>query len=209
MSTPSANPTFKLYYFNIKGLAEPIRFLFAYGNQKYEDIRIPGEDWPTLKPTFPLGQVPVLEVDGHRVYQSTPIARYLAKHVGLAGKNEWEDLIIDIVVDTVNDLRLKIATAFFEADEEAKKKKSATLNTETIPFYLEKLDSLAKENNGYFALGRLTWVDLYFVAALDFLKSATNPDLIANYPNVQSVVDNVLAVESIKNWVKSRPQTDR
>lgn len=56
---------------------------------------------------------------------------------------------------------------------------------------------------------QLTWVDLYFVAGLDFLKSATNPDLIANYPNVQAVVDNVLAVESIKNWVKNRPQTDR
>lgn len=54
---------------------------------------------------MPMGQMPVLEVDGHRVYQSMSIARYLAKRVGLAGSNDWENLQIDIIVDTLNDLR--------------------------------------------------------------------------------------------------------
>lgn len=46
---PSENPTFKLTYFNMRGLAEPIRFLFAYGGIEYEDNRIEREEWPTLK----------------------------------------------------------------------------------------------------------------------------------------------------------------
>lgn len=54
---------------------------------------------------MPFGQVPVLEVDGQSVHQSTSIARYVAKKVGLAGANDWESLLIDIVVDTVNDFR--------------------------------------------------------------------------------------------------------
>lgn len=54
---------------------------------------------------FPFGQVPVLEVDGLRVHQSIPISRYLSKRVGLSGKNDWEDLAIDIAVDTINDFR--------------------------------------------------------------------------------------------------------
>lgn len=103
---PSENPTFKLYYFNVRALAEPIRLLFAYGGIKYEDIRVPREEWPAMKQNMPMGQMPVLEVDGHRVHQSNSIARYLAKRVGLAGSNHWENLQIDIVVDTVNDSRL-------------------------------------------------------------------------------------------------------
>lgn len=52
-----------------------------------------------------MGQMPVLDVDGQRVHQSVSVARYLAKRVGLAGDNDWESLLIDTVVDTVNDLR--------------------------------------------------------------------------------------------------------
>lgn len=54
---------------------------------------------------MPMGQMPVLEVDGIRVHQSVAIGRYLAKRVGLAGANDWESLQIDSVVDTINDLR--------------------------------------------------------------------------------------------------------
>lgn len=50
-ATPSENPTFKLRYFNLKALGEPIRMLFAYGNVDYEDIRVESSDWPSLKPS--------------------------------------------------------------------------------------------------------------------------------------------------------------
>lgn len=53
-----------------------------------------------------MGQMPVLEVDGRRVHQSISMARYVAKRVGLSGVNDWENLIIDTAVDTVNDFRL-------------------------------------------------------------------------------------------------------
>lgn len=48
---PSETPTFTLFYFNVKALAEPIRFLLAYGNQEYEDVRVTRDEWPTLKPS--------------------------------------------------------------------------------------------------------------------------------------------------------------
>lgn len=53
----------------------------------------------------PMGQLPVLEIDGIQVYQSLAIARYVARLVGLAGKDDWENLQIDIAVDNVNDFR--------------------------------------------------------------------------------------------------------
>lgn len=48
---PSENPAFSLFYFNLKALAEPIRFLFAYGGQEYEDVRVTRDEWPALKPS--------------------------------------------------------------------------------------------------------------------------------------------------------------
>lgn len=51
-SQPGENPTFTLFYFNVKALAEPIRFLFAYGAQEYEDVRVTRDEWPALKPSL-------------------------------------------------------------------------------------------------------------------------------------------------------------
>uniref|UniRef100_A0A8D8MFA8 glutathione transferase n=1 Tax=Culex pipiens TaxID=7175 RepID=A0A8D8MFA8_CULPI len=99
-------PDYKVYYFNVKALGEPLRFLLSYGNLPFDDIRITREEWPALKPTMPMGQMPILSVDGKKVHQSVAMSRYLAKQVGLAGADDWENLMIDTVVDTVNDFRL-------------------------------------------------------------------------------------------------------
>ncbi len=48
-------PQYKLTYFNIRGRAEVARLLFAQGGVEYEDCRIKGDDWPSLKPSeYPL-----------------------------------------------------------------------------------------------------------------------------------------------------------
>jgi glutathione S-transferase len=43
-------PTYKLIYFNVKALGEPIRFLLSYGGLEFEDYRLEKEQWPQLKP---------------------------------------------------------------------------------------------------------------------------------------------------------------
>jgi prostaglandin-H2 D-isomerase / glutathione transferase len=53
-----------------------------------------------------MGQMPVLEVDGRRVHQSLAMCRYVAKQVGVAGGDAFEDLQIDAIVDTINEFRL-------------------------------------------------------------------------------------------------------
>lgn len=41
--------TYKLIYFPIKALAEPLRFLLSYGGLEFEDVRISKEHWPEIK----------------------------------------------------------------------------------------------------------------------------------------------------------------
>lgn len=54
---------------------------------------------------MPLRQMPVLEVDSKKIYQSIPIVRYLGSILGLAGKDAWENVQIDIATETVSDFR--------------------------------------------------------------------------------------------------------
>ncbi len=46
---------YKLTYFDIMGLAEPIRLMFAQAGVEYENVMIPDEDddpvWEKLKPS--------------------------------------------------------------------------------------------------------------------------------------------------------------
>lgn len=56
-------------------------------------------------PGTPFGMLPVLEIDGKPMAQSNAVARYLAKQYGLAGKDEWESLQCDVLVDTLGDLK--------------------------------------------------------------------------------------------------------
>lgn len=42
-------PAYKVTYFNITALGEPLRFLLSYGNLDFEDVRVEREDWPKVK----------------------------------------------------------------------------------------------------------------------------------------------------------------
>lgn len=50
---------------------------------------------------------------------------------------------------------IEIGAVHYEADEAVKQKKFEDLKKDVIPFYLSKLDAIAKENNGYLALGKV------------------------------------------------------
>lgn len=124
---------------------------------------------------MPMGQMPVLEINGHRIAQSVAIARYIAKEAGLTGTNDFENLLIDSTVDTINELRSskcfthlpfitisyidvfvsEISLAYLEPDENLKKQKTETMINETIPFCLGKLEEMAKENNGYLVASKV------------------------------------------------------
>lgn len=56
-----------------------------------------------------MSQLPSLQVDGKRVNQSLSCCRYLARSLGLSGNDDWENLQIDTVADTVNDFRLSMS----------------------------------------------------------------------------------------------------
>lgn len=199
--------TYKLTYFPVKGLGEPIRFLLSYAGISFEDERFDRDDWPKIKPTTPFGQVPVLDVDGKKIAQSVAISRYLAKKSDLAGKDDWEALEIDSIVDTIHDVRARLAAFHYEENEEIKAAKRKIAD-EVVPYYLERLDAQVKNNGGYFVGGALSWADLSFVALLDYLNFMNGSDLIEKYDNLKQLKEKVLNLPAIKSWLDKRPHSD-
>lgn len=57
-------------------------------------------------------------------------------------------------------LFLEIAVVSYEPDDEVKEKKLVTLNSEVIPFYLEKLEDIARDNGGHLALGKVDYLKI-------------------------------------------------
>ncbi|KAG8270526.1 hypothetical protein J6590_084013 [Homalodisca vitripennis] len=157
---------------------------------------------------MPFGKMPVLEVDGKQLSQSVAICRYLGNLAGLAGENLWENTQIDVMADTLTDVRLPISAFIWEPNEELRKAKKDTYIKETLPFYMEKLDAIVKENDGYLANKKLSWVDFLFATITEFVSYATDvPDATADYPNLHALKEKIFDLPQIKKWVEKRPST--
>lgn len=171
----------------------------------------------------------MLEMDDKKILQSISICRFLANKVGLAGSNELENLEIDAVVDTISDIRTResnklnkntkkiikkynfteITLAMWEQDAEIKEKKLKLLRDELLPLYFGKLEEYAAANDGHLSCKKLTWADLFLASFTVYFAHGLKDDFqdFKGYPNLQKVVENVMAIENIKKYVDERPAT--
>eukprot|EP00959_Pyramimonas_sp_CCMP1952_P282117 5896887-Pyramimonas_sp.AAC.3 len=69
----------KVTYFNIEAVAEKLRLALSMTNTPFEDERVDFKDWQGMKPDVKFNQLPVLEVDGEKMYQSSAQLRFLGK----------------------------------------------------------------------------------------------------------------------------------
>ncbi|XP_076239027.1 glutathione S-transferase S1 [Calliopsis andreniformis] len=198
--------TYKLTYFNLTGLGEPIRLLLHQSGIKFEDKRITFEEWPQMKSQMPLGQVPVLEIDGKTYYQSKAICRLIASRNNLYGADDVEAYQIDAAVETMDDLRVAFALYHWEQDPNAKAKLKEKAY-EKLPLYLKKLEEQVKNNGGFFVNGKLSWADLLYTAYTDLLSVILGADLNKDHPELKKLVEKVRALPNIKAYLDKRPKT--
>ncbi|XP_046431129.1 glutathione S-transferase-like [Neodiprion fabricii] len=202
----SVMSSYKLTYFAIAGLAEPIRFLLSYGGIDYEDNRVPHENWPAIKPQTPFGQVPILEVDGKTLYQSNAIVRFLANKLKLFGSSELEHFEVDAHVETIGDLRSLLFNWTWAETPENKIAKEAEIRKKAA-FYLGKLEASVKENGGYFVGGKLSAADIVFAGFNYVFSYILGNEFLADYPNLKNLVEKVNALPGIKSHIAKRPKT--
>jgi len=200
---------YKLIYFNGRGLAEVTRLLFAVGEAEYEDFRIERNDWDARKAEVnpPFGQLPILEVDGVRICQSSAINRFLANKFNLAGKTELEKAQVDMIVDCFVDAFKPAIAIFYEPDETKKGPMKKKYFEEQLPGYLKHLEALLTHD--YFVGNELTWPDLVFYNfnfwATNFSGGVNN---LANFPKLAALYQKVESTPKVAEWVAKRPVTE-
>nr|BAN20703.1 glutathionetransferase [Riptortus pedestris] len=198
-------PEYKLTYFNIRAIAEPIRYILSYMGKEFEDVRIPLEQWPALKNSTPFGKVPTLEINGKIFHQSDAICRFLANEAGLSGKTPEENLLIDQIVGAIGDLKGEISKVVRAPDPETKEKNRQNVINEILPFCFGRFEQALQENGGYLANGKLSWADLYLIGYSESLPGILQINLVEQYPHYRALQDKVQALPGIKEWISRRP----
>jgi len=199
-------PEYKLNYFNLRVLGEPIRWIFLVSGTPWEDNRLPFEQWGELKGKTGWGQVPVLEVDGQQMTQSQAICQFLAQRFKLAGDSDWEAGKCQELATHTQECRAKWAVHYHETDLTKRKAIVEDLKANVFPGYLEKFNKVVEKNGGNYLVGkRLSWADLFLVNFLQIWCDSIDANLLSKYPALKKLQENVMAVPAIKDWVDTRP----
>jgi len=197
---------------NLKGRAEVIRLVFAAAEVEYEDIRISMPEFKQKhKADSPFGQLPVFEMMGVKLCQSNTIARYMAKQHGLAGKDEWENMRCDMVVDAVEDLIRPFMHSFRNQNQELKVAGLKKYEEEQLPRLLGYLEAILTQNNGgdgFFVGDSLTWADLAFHVGLGYPDIGNVKYDMNKFPKLKALMERIEAQPRIAKWLKERPQTE-
>lgn len=138
----SAFPSITLTYFAAAGRAEAVRLAFYIGGVPFVDKRVGHEQFAALKPSLPLGQLPVLEVDGQILTQSHAMLRFAGRLGGLYPvSSPFAALKIDEILHAMGELEELMGPSFHEKDADKKKKLREELAAVTIPRYASLIEA--------------------------------------------------------------------
>ncbi|KAJ8044167.1 S-crystallin SL11 [Holothuria leucospilota] len=208
-------PSYKLTYFNGKARAEPIRYMMELKGISYEDHRIESGKWPELKAKIPLGQVPILEIDGTPCPQSRALFRYMAREHGFYGSSAMEQLHVDVVCETVDDLWPGVYAIFGAEGDEKKSELRKKMADEGAMKHISNLEKLLKKNNGgsgWFVGDKVTLADVMafnmIYDLLPFVLSMKEGEFdLKEHDLLKAFVERFKAQDKIADWIKNRPVT--
>jgi len=206
-------PTHKLTYFGIPGRAEPIRIALTAAGVPFEDVRLTFEEWPKVKSLTPMGQLPMLEVDGVEMAQSVAILKYAGK---LAKIYPLDDHVLALKVDEMElhaTEMLPPAIGVVFGPAEGKKARAKEFVEKSMPSLLSKFEKLLvnRGQKDFCAGTSLTTADLHLWTVISFLEGSElhfetedGPvDIkakLSKYPTIMKINENVQNHEIVKNY---------
>ena len=192
----------QLTYFRGRGRAETTRWMLAATDVDFVNLAIdtPG-DLATLRASgkLPFDQMPLLEIDGLNLSQSSAMIRYLARRGGLYGNDDrdamWCDMVAGVAADfaeTAIQAPFKPSEAIAIADMEARFAK-----------FGPRFDArIAAQGSGFSAADNMTFADVVLAEALSsYLEWC--PDILAGTPHLEGLYQAVVDSPGIKAYLTS------
>merc|ERR1711874_10424 len=181
----------KLTYFNLEGVAESIRCVFRAANVDFEDYRIEFADFYVKKKEFPLGKLPLLEMDGRKMNQSGAILRHLGAKYGMFPQESLFE--IEQILGTIEDVKsavnpilyMEMVPGRFGMDgmtkDEINKCRENIANKaksdESLPAMFKELEMLITQT-GIMKNNKLIISDIQLYTLIRFMKSGRLGDYI-------------------------------
>jgi glutathione S-transferase len=210
-----------LGYWDIRGLAAPIRMALVYGGlpwreELYSLERKPdgkwGSEWAARcramsdagECAFP--NLPYLVLpDGRVVVQSNAILRYIAKKVNLMGASDVEELLIDEAIEQVADMRTEMVRMSYGSKEEfdAKRQEFSKLS---LGYYFSSFDRCLRQRGGEWMIGSgPTIADFVLVEALEVAQKMSEPyiDFTEQYQALSTLMQKVRSLKKLRPYFES------
>jgi len=202
-------PAYKLTYFNLRYLGEPIRLLFVYAGVSFEDVRVEWLEWndKKLKDNYEWGKLPVLTIDDQPISQSCAIMKYLATEFGLDGESKLDKARCHEYVDCLKDLINGEWPKYLLApNAEERQRLRQDLMDKHFPHFLGTMNNVLKRNGTKWMVGnKLTWTDFFYANFLQVFEYYTEPSLLTKYPELNRIKEQVLALPQLKEHLEKRP----
>jgi prostaglandin-H2 D-isomerase / glutathione transferase len=193
----------RLSYFDGPGRAEPIRIALRISGIPFEDHRFKFPEFAQLRAegAFPLGSVPVMEVDGQRYVQTAAILRYVARigDSSLYPSDPTAALRVDSALDSFNDtLSAALVPSMFERDPQKKLAMRAELAAGPMARVFTYVESLIAASGGPFVGGSsISIADLVIAAQILQIRSGhldgLSTETLAPYTRLNALADAYLA----------------
>lgn len=198
----------RLIYFDFAGSrGEECRIALHLAGVDFEDVRIPGADWPALKAKTPYGSMPILELTGKPpLAQSNAILVYIGRQYGLHPKDDLEAAYHEALMSYVEDLRHAVGPSMRMADEAQKRAAREELARDYLPGWGSNVER--QLGDGRFVGGdKLHVVDLKLYMIVRWLTSGAVdhvPTTVFDHcPKLKRVFVQVGEHPGVKAWLES------
>ncbi|KAG8200961.1 hypothetical protein JTE90_020597 [Oedothorax gibbosus] len=189
-------------YWDVRGIAEPIRYLLRYKNVDFEDkqyLLSDPDSWFGTKFTYGLDfpNLPYYMDGSVKLTQSTTILRYLAKKYNLEGETEEEKLRVSLLEQQIVDWRTSIIRLVYNENYE----KLQPDFVKGVPEQLKRFEAFLGDRK-FFAGEHLTYVDLMAFEIIEYYRYMVNK-VLDGFPVLREYRERMIELPGLKKYLES------